>query len=174
MIDSMDRSENIEKLAGLLSADEYGDIIAETLVEILAEERKRNIFVTKLQDLKNEVRTIDRKITFTPMEQSVLDFVIAMKQPLNASEVSKGMGAVYSSLQHRTHASSVLNTLVSKGVLGKIKIGHSYYFTSPDEAVRESLKKRGEEPDRCSPVRIGDETGLPLAVVLEVIGGLLG
>ena len=25
-------------------------------------------------------------------------------------------------------------------LLGKIKIGHSYYFTSPDEAVRESLK----------------------------------
>ncbi|MEA3294324.1 MAG: hypothetical protein U9P81_05015 [Euryarchaeota archaeon] len=59
-------------------------------------------------------------------------------------------------------------------LLGKIKIGHSYYFTSPDEAVRESLKKRGEEPDRCSPVKIADEAGLPLAVVLEVIGGLLG
>ncbi len=79
----------------------------------------------------------------------MLDFVIEVKQPLNASEVSKG-------------------------VFGKIKIGHSYYFTSPDEAVRESLKKRVEEPDRCSPVKIAYETVLPLAVVLEVIGGLLG
>ena len=34
----MDRGESIEKLAGLLSADEYGDVIAETLVEILADE----------------------------------------------------------------------------------------------------------------------------------------
>jgi len=36
-------------------------------------------------------------------------------------------------------------------------------------AVMECLKPRGEEPDR-----IADETGMPLAVVLEVSGGLLG
>jgi hypothetical protein len=32
---------------------------------------------------------------------------------------------------------------------------------------------RGEGVARCSPVRIADEIGVPLAVVLEVIGGLL-
>jgi len=170
----MDRGESIEKLAGLLSADEYGDVIAETLVAILAEDRKRNIFVAKLQELKNEVKAIDQAITLTPMERGVLDFVLVKKQPLNASEVSEGMGGRYSSLRHRTHASSVLNSLVSKGSLGKIKIGPSYYFTTPEEAVIEGLKRRGEEPDRCSPVRIAGETGMPLAVVLEVIGGLLG
>jgi len=169
----MDRSESIEKLAGLLSADEYGDVVAEMLVEILAEERKRNIFVVRLQEVRNEVKAIDQEITFTPMERSVLDFVLAGKQPLNASEVSDGMGAEYPSLLHRTHASSVLNSLVSKGVLGKIKVGRSYCFTSPEEAVMECLKRRGEEPDRCSPVRIAAETGMPLAAVLEVIGRLL-
>ncbi|CAD7771457.1 hypothetical protein FHEFKHOI_01042 [Candidatus Methanoperedenaceae archaeon GB50] len=30
----------------------------------------------------------------------------------------------------------------------------------------ECLKQRGEVPDRCSPVRIAAETGMPLAVVL--------
>ena len=170
----MDRGENIEKLAGLLSADEYGDVVAETLVEILAEERKRNIFVAKLQELANEVKAIDQEITFTPMERSVLDFVLVKKQPLNASEVSVGLGALHPSLRHRTHASRVLNSLVLKGVLGKIKVGQSYYFTSPTEALMECLKRRDEEPDRCSPVRIAAETGMPLAVVLEVIGGLLG
>lgn len=78
----MDRYASIEKLARLLSADEYGDVVAETLVEILAEERKRNIFVAKLQDLKNEVKAIDQEIKFTPMEQNVLDFVLTTKQPL--------------------------------------------------------------------------------------------
>jgi len=144
------------------------------LVEILADERKRNIFVVKLQELANEVRAIDQEITLTPMAQGVLDFVLAKKQPLTAGEVSDGMGLRYSSLRHRTHASSVLNSLVSKGSLGKIKIGPSYYFTTPEEAVIECLKRRGEEPDRCSPVKIADETGMPLAVVLEVIGRLLG
>lgn len=170
----MDRSESIEKLAGLLSADEYGDVISETLVEILAEMRKRNIFVAKLQEIKNETKAIDREITFTRMEQSVLDFMLATKQPLTAGELSDAMGSKHPSLRHRTHASSVLNSLVSKGVLGKIKIGRGYYFTSPEEAVMECLKRRGEEPDRCSPVRIAAETGMPLAAVLEVIGGLLG
>ena len=170
----MDRSESIEKLAGLLSADEYGDVVSEMLVEILAEERKRNIFVAELQELADKLKAIDQGIRLTPMERSVLDSVLAKKQPLNAGEVSDAMGAEYPSLRHRTHASSVLNSLVSKGVLGKIKIGPGYYFTSPVEAVMECLKRRGEEPDRCSPVRIADETGMPLAVVLEVIGGLLG
>jgi hypothetical protein len=170
----MDRSESIEKLAGLLSADEYGDVVSEMLVEILAEERTRNIFVVRLQELANELKAIDQEIRLTPMEQGVLGFVIATKQPLNASEVSDGLGAGYPSLRHRTHASSVLNSLVSKGVLGKIKVSSSQYFTTPVEAVMECLKRRGEEPDRCSPVRIGDETGMPLAAVLEVIGGLLG
>ena len=78
----MDRYASIEKLARLLSADEYEDVVAETLVEILAEERKRNIFVAKLQDLKNEVKAIDQAIKFTPMEQNVLDFVLTTKQPL--------------------------------------------------------------------------------------------
>ena len=49
---SVVRSENIEKLAGLLSADEYGEEIAEALVAIMAEERKRNIFVVKLDEIK--------------------------------------------------------------------------------------------------------------------------
>jgi hypothetical protein len=52
----VDRGESIEKLAGLLSADEYGDVVSEVLVGILAEERKRNIFVVKLQELANELK----------------------------------------------------------------------------------------------------------------------
>ncbi|MHC1574756.1 MAG: hypothetical protein ACXQTY_02980 [Candidatus Methanogasteraceae archaeon] len=57
----MDRSESIEKLVGLLSADEYGDLVSELLVEILAEERKRNIFVAKLQELANELKRSIRR-----------------------------------------------------------------------------------------------------------------
>ena len=62
----------------------------------------------------------------------------------------------------------------SGGVLGTIEVSSGQYFTTPVEAVMECLKRRGEEPDRCSPSGIADETGVPLAVVLGVIGGLLG
>ena len=57
----------------------------------------------------------------------------------------------------------------SGSVLGKIEVSSGQCFTTPDEAGTECLKKRGEGPDR-----IADETGMPIAVVLEVIGGLLG
>ena len=49
-------------------------------------------------------------------------------------------------------------TPMEQGVLGKIKVSPSQYFTTPVEAVMECLKKRGEEPDRCSPVRIEEVT----------------
>ncbi|RLG28010.1 hypothetical protein DRO03_10790 [Methanosarcinales archaeon] len=62
----------------------------------------------------------------------------------------------------------------SGGVLGGIEVSSGHCFTTPDETVMECLKRRGEEPDRCSPFRIAGVTGMPLAVVLEVIGGLLG
>jgi len=41
------------------------------------------------------------------------------------------------------------------------------------DLLKPPLKRRDEEPDRCSPVRIAAETGMPLAVVLEVTCGLL-
>ena len=62
----------------------------------------------------------------------------------------------------------------SGSVLGGVGVSSGQYFTTPEGAVMECLTKRGEEPDRCSPSGIADETGMPLAVVLEVIGGLLG
>jgi len=75
------------------------------------------------------------------MEQDVLDFVVATKQSLGANEVSGGLGAKYLSLRHTTHASSVLNSLVSKRSRGKIKVAHSYYFTIPVEVVMDRLKR---------------------------------
>lgn len=51
-------------------------------------------------------------------------------------------------------------------------VGYSYYFTTPREAVMR-LKKREEEPGRCSPAEIVKETGMPLGTVLNVIEELL-
>ena len=52
----------------------------------------------------------------------------------------------------------------SGGVLEGIEVSSGQYFTTPEGAVIGCLTKRGEEPDRCSPVRIADEGGMPLAV----------
>ncbi|MEA1864578.1 MAG: hypothetical protein U9N46_05195 [Euryarchaeota archaeon] len=58
----MDRSESVKKLVGLLSADEYGDLVSELLVEKLAGARRRNIFVAKLQELANELQRSIRRL----------------------------------------------------------------------------------------------------------------
>jgi hypothetical protein len=62
----------------------------------------------------------------------------------------------------------------SGSVLGGIEVSSGQYFTTLEGAVMECLKPRGEGADRCSPSGIADESGMPLAVVLGVIGGLLG
>jgi hypothetical protein len=67
------------------------------------------------------------------------------------------------------HTSAALNSLVGKGILGKYKEGYSYYIATPREAVMVRLKKREEEPGKCSPVEIAKETGMPLGTVLNVI-----
>ncbi len=169
----MNKPESIEKLANLLSADEYGEVIAETLVAILADDYKRNIFVAKLGEIKSIVSKLDKEIKLTPMEKTVKDFIYQSRQPFTAKEVSEKLGQSNPSLKHRTHSSATLNSLVSKGILGKIKMGYSYYFTEPTEAVMECLKRRREEPKSCSPASIATDTGMPINVVLEVIGELL-
>lgn len=168
----MAESESIEKLAGLLSADEYGEEIAEALVSIMADERTRNIFVVKLDEINKIVLELDKEIILSPMELAVKEFIKYKKQPLTTNEVSTGIGNKYPTLKHRSHSSTTLNSLVSKGQLGKIKIGNSFYFAMPEEAVMECLKRSGEEPRRCSPAKIATETGMPINVVLDSIGEL--
>jgi len=94
----VDRGESIEKLAGLLSADEYGDVVSEVLVGILAEERKRNIFVVKLQELANELKTIEQEIRLTPMTVQLI-----LKPPsgvsVTSSSFAKAGSGIYTCTQ---------------------------------------------------------------------------
>ncbi len=164
---------SIEKLKALLEVDENGEEIAELISGLLAEESKRNVFIAKLEEIRNQLTSLHRELELSPAEEAVRNFVLEGKRPLTAQEVAEGVGDMFASLKHRTHASAALNSLVSKGVLGKFKTGYSFYFTAPREAVMERLKKRGEELASCSPVEIAKETGMPLGTVLNVIEELM-
>lgn len=161
------------KLIALLELDDQGEEIANIIANMLVEDRKRNIFVTRLQEIRNQLVNIDTKIELTDAQISVRRFVEDMKRPVTTKDVADKMGLEYPSLKYRTHTSAILNFLVSKGVLGKFKDGYSFYFTTPKEAVMERLKKRGEQPGNCSPGEISKETGIPLGRVLNVIEELL-
>jgi Fe2+ or Zn2+ uptake regulation protein len=160
---------SIAKLKALLELDEQGEDIAEIIAGMLVDDRKRNFFVTRLADIQSQLRGMDAKLELTDSEDAIMRFVVDAKRPLTTTEVSESIGKDFPSLKYRTHTSAALNFLVSKGILGKYKDGYSYYFTNPREAVMVKLKKREEEPGRCSPVEIAKETGMPLGTVLNVI-----
>lgn len=165
---------SIAKLKALLELDEEGEEIAEIIAGMLVDDRKRNLFVTRLAEIKSQLRGIEAKPELTDAEDAVRRFVADAKRPLTTAEVSENIGTRFPSLKYRTHTSAALNSLVSKGILGKYKEGYSFYFTTPREAVIVRLKKRGEEPGKCSPVEIAKETGMPLGTVLNMIEEMMG
>jgi hypothetical protein len=160
---------SIAKLTALLELDEQGEEIAEIISGMLVDESERNMFVARLAEIRNQLQAMDAKAILTDAEDAVRRFVVEAKRPVTTQEVAEKIGPEFPSLKYRTHASATLNSLVSKGVLGKFKEGYSYYFTTPREAVMVHLKKREEEPGRCSPAEIAEETGMPLGTVLNVI-----
>lgn len=165
---------SIEKLKALLALDEQGEELASIINEFLIDPSKRDVLLIRLQEIRKEMSTLKSDIKLAKSEQAVRSLVLGSKKPLTAQEIASLMSEEYRSLKHTSHASSVANALVEKGILGKFKFGHNAYFTSPLEAVRQSLKRRDEMPDECSPAEIASEIGMPLAVVLDAIGELLG
>ena len=164
---------NIDKLVALLRTDEAGEELASLLSELLIDTRRRNVLLVKLDEIRKEMSTLSREVKLTRAEEILRSMVLGARKPLTAQEISTNVGDEFRSLKHTSHASTVLNSLVSKGILGKFKFGYNFYFTSPREAVNEQLKRRGETPQECSPAEIAEETGMPLAVVLDAIEELL-
>lgn len=164
---------NIEKLVALLKTDGEGEEIAAMLNEFLIDDNKKNALIVRLKEIKAEVATLSQEVTLTEAEEEIRNIVLAEKKPIIAEEVAKKTSGRFKSLKYTTHALRTLDSLASKGILGKFKRDRFYYFTTPKEAVMQALKKRGETPDNCSPSEIARETGMPLYVVLDIMAELL-
>lgn len=164
---------SIDRLKAILETDEDGEIIADILNNMLINDRKRNIFFTKLINMQRQLSKFGQEIKLTKSEEAVKELILKMNRPLTSQDVAEKISEDYKSLKYRTHASTALNSLVNKGILGKIKQGYVYYYTTPKEAVIEQLKRRGETPYECSPEEISDESGIPIDTVLDVLEMLL-
>ena len=164
---------NIEKLVALLKINEEGEEIAAMLNEFLIDDNKKYTLLVRLKEIKAEVATLGQETTLTEAEEEIRNIVLAEKKPIIAEEVAKKTSGRFKRLRHATHTLRTLDSLASKGVLGKFKRDRFYYFTTSKEAVMQALKKRGETPDECSPNEIAKETGMPLYVVLDMIAELL-
>lgn len=165
--------DSIEKLRALLKNDEAGEELAATLNELLVDEKKRNVLLIKLDAMRKEMSTLSLEVKLTRSEETLRSIVLGVRKPLTAGEAAAKVGNEFRSLKHTPHASTVLNSLVGKGVLGRFRLGQNIYFTSSREAVNEQLKRRGETPGECSPADIAEETGMPLVIVLDAIEELL-
>lgn len=165
---------NIDMLKALLEVDEAGDQIAALISELLIDGQKRDLLLVKLNEAKKETLTLRQDVRLQRTEEILREVVLSTARPLNAQEVADLAPDHFPSLKHRSHTSTVLNSLVSKGILGKIPMGNVVFFGKPQEAVIEQMKRRNESPGECSPDEIGKETGLPLAKVLDVIQELAG
>ena len=164
---------DVEKLKALLDTDENGEEIAKILNRLIIDENKRNLLVMKLVEIEKEFATYEQEISFTKSEETVMNTVISNPKPLTTDEITKKVGDKFKSLQHKSHVSATLQSLIRKGVLGKFRFHREVYFTNAKNAVVETMKQRGELPSECSPNEISNETGIPIPIVLDIIEELL-
>lgn len=164
---------SIDKLKALLEVDESGEKIADMINKMIIDDRGKSIFFSNLIDVQRQLSMLGQEIKLKKSEEAVKELVLSENRLLSSKDVSEMINADYKSLKYKTHASTTLNSLVGKGILGKIKRGYVYYYTSPKEAVLEQLKKLGEKPEECSPEEISKETKMPINTVLDVLEGLL-
>jgi predicted transcriptional regulator len=162
-------NKDIERLKTLLEMDESNEELVRLLNEMLVDSKKRQMLLIKLDEIKKELSILSSDIRLTKSEQAVKSIVLSSKKPLTAQEVASIADIDARSLQYTARASSVLNSLVNKGIIGKYKSGYSYYYSTPTEAVFEQLKHRGESLDNNSPSQIAKETGMRLSDVIIAI-----
>src|SRR3989337_1371163 len=96
---------NIAKLTALLELDEQGEEIAEIIAGMLVDESKRNIFITKLAEIRTHLQMMYIKVELTDAEDAIRRFVVEVKKPVTTQEVAENIGSEFPSLKYRTHAS---------------------------------------------------------------------
>ncbi len=162
---------NLEQLLALLQVDEHGEFIAGKLSQVLVDKRKRSLLLVKIQEIEDALQSLGQEIRLTPSETEAMRIIRDASKPLTASELAESAsGGRLESLKYRQHASASLNSLVEKGVAGKVRgPGRQLYFTEAREAVKQAITQLGQSPDDYDPQAIVEATGLSLARVLSVV-----
>ena len=155
------------RLTALLELDEQGEYLVEQLSRALVNRRKRRLLIARLHEINDDSITHEEEIIITQSEAEVLRIIQAARKPCTTTEVQAR--AVGESLKrYRQHASATLNSLTSKGLLGKVRgQGREVYFAPAREAVKLALTQLGQTPDNYDPQRICEITDLQYAIVLE-------
>ncbi len=92
---------------------------------------------------------------------------------LTIDDVIEHLFSKHDALKYRSHANDALNSLVRKGLIGKIAYGKKVIFLTPEEAVIQAMKDLDMLPTRCNVRKIAEYTNLSIPKVLEVIEDML-
>jgi hypothetical protein len=168
---------NIPDLIGVLHKSPKGEELAKALIELLADADDEDwiLVLVKLGEATRERRfTLSSPVRPTEAESVVKSIVLNSDSILTAEDIVQLAPEYPRSLKHRSGASSVLNSLVSKGELGKLTIGRETYFASLEEAIRQSQvawmrEHPYQSPEHINPSAIASMTGLSTAQVIRVL-----
>jgi len=160
----------IEDLVEILRKHESGEKIALLLLDYLYDEKKQNLLIATLASLRNEI-VRSEQVELTAAEREAYKFV--MERGVVTFEDLTQLAEKFASFKHKSHTSVIMNSLVDKGLVGKIKLGKENAYATPKEAVMWALKMLDEVPTKCNPKKISELTSLPLIKVLEVLDELV-
>lgn len=168
---------NIPDLIGVLHSSPRGQELAKVLLDLLADADDEDwiLVLVKLGEATRERRfTLSSPAAHTQAERVVRSIVLNSDSLITAEDIAQLAPEYPRSLKHRSGASSVLNSLVSKGELGKLTIGRETYFASVQEAIRQShvawmREHPDQSPEHTNPSAIASMTGLSTAQVIRVL-----
>ncbi len=160
----------IEDLIEILRKSENGEKIALLLLDYMCDSNRTNLLIVTLASLKDEITKYEN-VTLTPAEREAYRFV--MKNGVVTFRDLSALSKKFASFKYRSHTSAIMNSLVDKGLIGRIKYGKEIAYATPKEAVMWALKELGKLPTECNPKEVSDLTGLPLIRVLEVLDELV-
>ena len=158
----------VEELCEKLRSMEDGESVALLILDYLSSEKKKYALVSLLATFRGDLEERHRQVKLTKTERAVYELVKSYGA-VTIDDVIENLGKEYDALKYRTHASDALNSLVRKGLIGKIAYGKKVLFLTPEEAVIQAMKDLDMLPTKCNLQKIADHTNLPIAVVLRII-----
>jgi hypothetical protein len=163
-----------ERLINNLELEEDGEEIATLINDLLAAD-EADLLKLHLAEAEADLQAAAQEVELTPREEAADRVVSEHGEPLSAGDLVDlveneydEVGEQFQSLRHRSHASDILNRLVEKGLLGKIRHRGSVYYVDPEEAVRNWFKRHGD-PEEFVATELAEETGLPLPAVKDIL-----
>ncbi|WP_318566953.1 hypothetical protein [Salinigranum marinum] len=181
MTANINPDKEFKRLVSNLELEEDGAKVARLINQVLTNDDAALLKIY-LTQARAETKKLHTDHQLSEAEEMVRQVVAELDDPPSAGDVAKyierqrpDIVEESKSLRHRSHVSKVLNRLVAKGELGKLRHNQTIYYVSPKEAVRQWKQQRGydgEIPVEQVINEVVEETGLPIGQAQQILSEL--